>query len=168
MLAQSQTSVSTMEVMHVQERNVHNKIFGGTLMRMALELATTCAYNVCSVFPLLLCMDDVLFLAPVEIGSLLQLRASAPFVCATQRLCFVMVEANMINTSARSVVAGGHLSPQRSRLTNEFHFVFRVDARHPLPQVMPESYAEMLAYLDARRREKELRASLRRLDSEEP
>ena len=49
MLAQSQTSVSTMEVMHVQERNVHNKIFGGTLMRMALELATTCAYNVCPV-----------------------------------------------------------------------------------------------------------------------
>lgn len=131
-------------------------------MRMALELATTCAFNTCSVFPVLIAMDDVTFLAPVEIGSLLALRACAPFVCAAQRWCFVAVDAHMINTSSRTVVAGGQLAPARSKLTNQFHFVFRVDAQHALPRIRPETYAEMLAHVDARRRERELCATLTR------
>ncbi len=147
-----------------------NKIFGGHLMRAAYELASICAFDACAVFPVLLAMDDVTFLAPVEIGSVLNLRAVVPHVCADRRWCFVAVEATMTNTvsvrarqhyshgafsSSSSPSSSGSSSDPR-RLTNEFHFVFLVDAKHALPSILPESYADIIRYLDARRRQTEL------------
>jgi acyl-CoA hydrolase len=180
----SKTVINTIEAMHVQERNVHNKIFGGTLMRMSYEIAVTCAFNACAVFPVLVAMDDVSFVAPVEIGSILNLRASVTYICTERKLCFVVVEASMINTSNPNLQPGGQLLDKQRKLTNECHFAFRVDSKLALPQIVPESYgssritrffftlscrpggdeffmliiftAEILSYLDSRRREADL------------
>lgn len=44
-------------LMQPQERNIHNKIFGGFLMRKAFELAWSTAYVFSSQKPILLAVD---------------------------------------------------------------------------------------------------------------
>ncbi len=66
----------------LQARNVYNKIFGGFLMREAFELgwATTCVYA--KARPSVVCMDDINFRKPVEVGSLLYLSSQvSPVFC---------------------------------------------------------------------------------------
>jgi acyl-coenzyme A thioesterase 9 len=64
--------------MHPQQKNVHNKVFGGYLMRMAYELAWSSGLLFSQgqrpgLVPLslleLLSMDDTTFLAPVSLGD---------------------------------------------------------------------------------------------------
>ena len=63
------------KICHPQEKNIHNKIFGGYLMKEAFELANACARLFCKSRPLLLGQDDIQFLRSVEIGSILNLKA---------------------------------------------------------------------------------------------
>ena len=55
----------------LEYRNRFNKIFGGFLMRQAFELAWANAYVFARQRPYIEFMDDILFQAPVDIGSLL-------------------------------------------------------------------------------------------------
>ena len=145
-IPQSKTTISTVEVMHHQERNVHNKIFGGHLMKLAFELASICAFGVTAVFPILKSMDDVAFYFPVEIGSILTLKATIQYISTERHLVFVIVVAEMMITT--------HVD-RPTRLTNEFHFNFLCMSTKCLPLIVPESYPEIVNYLDGRRREKQ-------------
>lgn len=49
-----------------QQRNIHGRIFGGFLMRVALELAFSTTYAFAGVAPLFLEVDHVDFLKPVS------------------------------------------------------------------------------------------------------
>ncbi|PRP80131.1 acyl-coenzyme A thioesterase 9, mitochondrial-like [Planoprotostelium fungivorum] len=139
----SSTVVQTIEVMHGQERNVHNKIFGGHLMRLAFELASISAYQTTTVYPVLRAMDDVRFYSPVEIGSILNLKSSVQMIETQKRLVYVTVVAEMTVTS---------LLEKPKKITNEFHFVFLCDRLTPLPTVMPNSYTEVMEYINRKRR----------------
>lgn len=61
--------------MHLQNRNLHGKIFGGLIMKEAYELGWLCAHlhlnSACQ--PEIYHIDDFVFKAPVEIGSTLKL-----------------------------------------------------------------------------------------------
>ena len=57
-------------IMHMQEKNIHGKIFGGYLMRESFEIAWLCAHlHANGDYPAIIHIDDINFLASVDIGS---------------------------------------------------------------------------------------------------
>ncbi|KAK4057920.1 hypothetical protein OIO90_001139 [Microbotryomycetes sp. JL221] len=129
-------------LMHPQERNVHNKIFGGAVMRRAFEVG----YSVACLFArgpvTFIALDELTFKLPVEIGSLLVLDSRVTFspIQGTHSSFHVSVEASTID-----------LHTGKRAVTNTFHFTFAAD--QPLERhVLPRSYKQAMAWLDAQRR----------------
>ena len=59
--------------MHMQDRNLSGKIFGGFIIRLAYELGWLTAYKFLKGdLPKCTHIDDVQFLGPVEVGSIVQ------------------------------------------------------------------------------------------------
>jgi acyl-coenzyme A thioesterase 9 len=65
------TKMQNAMIAQPQVQNLHNRIFGGFLMRRAFELAFSNAYVFGGARPLFLQMDDVSFASPVDVGDLL-------------------------------------------------------------------------------------------------
>lgn len=124
-----------------QERNIHQKMFGGHLMRLAFELAWSTSYLATRVTPVLNFVDDIHFLVPVEIGSLLQMNA---FIChsdAATKQYLLYVTAEVVDPATGD-----------RKITNEFFFALRtIDGSFPF-EVVPESFDEIVRYFDGRRR----------------
>lgn len=51
------------------------QIFGGTLMRLAFELAWVTAGTYARQKPIVVATEEMVFMAPVDIGALLHLKA---------------------------------------------------------------------------------------------
>lgn len=66
------TSVEKNLLMHVEDKNLHGKVFGGHVMREAAELAwvTSYMYDNGRSPPEFVHVDDVIFVNPVDIGSI--------------------------------------------------------------------------------------------------
>ncbi|GJN87873.1 hypothetical protein Rhopal_000828-T1 [Rhodotorula paludigena] len=138
----SDTRINSATLMHPQERNVHNKIFGGYLMRIAYETAysTACLFARSGVT--FVSLDELQFAQPVEIGSLLLLDSKVTFspMQGEHRSFHVAVEA-----------ATCDLYTGDKKITNVFHFTFAADK--PLTRhVLPRSYRQAMQWLDAQRR----------------
>ena len=57
-------------IMHVEDKNLSHKVFGGLILRLCYELAWLCSAKFLSTsYPTITHVDDVQFLGPVEIGS---------------------------------------------------------------------------------------------------
>ncbi|KAM0788991.1 hypothetical protein ACM66B_003060 [Microbotryomycetes sp. NB124-2] len=130
------------QLMHPQERNVHNKVFGGFLMRLAFESG----YSVACLFArgpvTFIALDELTFKKPVEIGSLLILDSNVTFspIHGKHSSFHVSVEASTID-----------LYSGKREVTNTFHFTFA--SEKPLERhVLPRSYKQAIAWLDAQRR----------------
>ena len=67
-------NMKTIFVCQPKNRNPYYKMFGGFLMRKAFELAWVNAYVYSGRRCFIVCMDDILFRAPVDIGSLLYMN----------------------------------------------------------------------------------------------
>lgn len=66
----SQTTQKTTLLMHLQDKNLSGKIFGGFILRLAYELGWLTAFKFLKgSYPKCTHIDDVQFLGPVEIGS---------------------------------------------------------------------------------------------------
>ena len=80
-LKMSETERRTQILMHSQEKNRHGKMFGGFLMRHAFEIAyiTASLINPYGVAELLR-VDQVLFLKPVPVGSVMDLRSKVTLI----------------------------------------------------------------------------------------
>ena len=110
-------------------------------MRRALEVAWLSAYRVARQPPAFAGLDDVVFKKPVEVGKLVEYVGRVVYVGddGSLRVC---VEAHKV--SIRTGVRD---------FTNEFHFIFSASsADQRVPDVQPESYEEMMLYLEGRRR----------------
>lgn len=66
------TGMTSTLLMHPQNRNIHGKVFGGYLMRQAFEQAFSAAYLFGRSPPKFSAVEEIAFIAPVEVGSLLQ------------------------------------------------------------------------------------------------
>eukprot|EP00794_Sanderia_malayensis_P005277 gene5277-5944_t len=130
------TRLKNLIICHPQARNVYNKIFGGFLMREAFELgwATTCVHA--KARPSIICMDDIHFRKPVEVGSLLYL--SSQIVYTKENYLQTRVHAEVVDPKT------GHVDT-----TNVFHFHFT--CMEQFPQVIPMTYGEYMLYLEGRR-----------------
>ncbi|KAI8393482.1 HotDog domain-containing protein [Radiomyces spectabilis] len=138
------TRIESNFLMQPQDRNIHNNIFGGYLMRRAFELA----FSDASLFmrsrsPILLAMDEVIFRRPVHVGSLLNLKAGIVHAEGyPHRSVQVRVVAEVVDIENGS-----------RETTNIFYFTLASpDDKAKLKRILPKTYAETMLWLDAKRR----------------
>ena len=139
----SDTRRQSTRLMHPQFRNVHNKIFGGYLMREAFELAWNITYLYCRQRPQFLSVDHMYFYQPVEIGSVLSFTGL--IIYSTDRALMVEITTEVINPSSGEMQAA-----------NVCYFTFTaLDERggaREIQAVLPHTYEEGLKYLEGSRR----------------
>ncbi|KGG52178.1 acyl-thioester [Mitosporidium daphniae] len=140
----SQYCVSSLRLCHPQERNIHNFIFGGWLIKEAFELAFCLASVYCRDRPLFIALDESSFLIPVPLGSLLSIDAAV--VYAEKSQVRIQASISLVDTSL------GINGPSSKRLTNVFGFTFEKRAGAPVSELQPSSYASGLQWLRARRK----------------
>lgn len=138
------TKIESNFLMQPQDRNIHNNIFGGYLMRRAYELA----YANVSMFmksstPHLLSMDEVTFRKPVHVGTLLNLRSGIVLSEGyPHRSVQVRVVAEVVN-----------IEKGTRETTNVFHFTLATSSDEvKLRRILPKTYAETMLWIDAKRR----------------
>ncbi|KAJ3051582.1 Acyl-coenzyme A thioesterase 9, mitochondrial [Rhizophlyctis rosea] len=123
-----------------QDRNIHNNIFGGYLMRLAFELAySTAMMYTRSPRVSLVAMDDVLFRRPVPIGSLLSLTAQVVYSSPEDDTFQLRVRADVVDPIE-----------DLRETTNTFSFGFYAPDG-AIRKVVPQSYEESMLYLEGRR-----------------
>ena len=126
--------------MHGQDRNRHGKMFGGYLMREAFDNAfvAACLQNP-NGFAELLRVDQVLFLKPVPVGSVMDMRSKVTLIEEIEGLGKVM-----------RVVTKGY--NEHGVQTNNFNFLFRVQDPSFERYVQPQTFNEILEHHEAKRR----------------
>lgn len=129
---------------HPQERNTAGRVFGGVLIRRALEIAFATAFQFGGTEPQLLELERVDFLKAVDVGSLLALNSLVTLTepDATPALVHVHV---MARTWVPQIPA--------SILNNTFTFVFAIhDPPRPIKAVLPSLRTEAELQVRARPR----------------
>ncbi len=133
-------------IMQPQSRNVHNKIFGGFLMKEAYEIAWNISYLFCKKMPNFLSMDHMYFLKPVEIGSILSIQGTVVYTKENK----LMVEV------VNEVI---HPNSGKKQTTNVCYFTFEIlenidRIQRLVPNILPHTYEDGLKYLDGSKRYK--------------
>ncbi|GEQ70383.1 hypothetical protein JCM33374_g4060 [Metschnikowia sp. JCM 33374] len=163
--------------MQPQYRNRHSyMIFGGYLLRQAFELAYCAAAAFTSAGPRFVSLDSTTFKAPVPVGSVLSMEASVSY---TEHLKdnehnskatspFDLVPTNKISTNPDAFLSEPgtlvqvkvdtriqNLDTSESKESGCFIYSFFVPAsssKSPLASVIPQTYSEMMDYVEGRRR----------------
>ncbi|XP_037712149.1 acyl-coenzyme A thioesterase 9, mitochondrial [Drosophila subpulchrella] len=128
---------STMIAPFPENRNAQNTIFGGYLMRQAVEISFIMASIYLGDRPILTCISDISFMHPVHVNRFLQLTAYV--VYAAQNYVQLMTVAQIWDAKSGKV-----------QTTNVFYLTYRADK--VLDEVLPRSYREMLWYIHGRRK----------------
>ncbi|CAO3570903.1 unnamed protein product [Mortierella alpina] len=135
------TKMSAIHIMQPQDRNIHDKIFGGYLMRLAYELAFCNASVFISSRPTFLALDEISFRKPVPIGTFLALDSKIVYAEGSDHHSFqVMVKADVLDVKKGT-----------RETTNTFWFTF-TDPVKGTSRIMPRTYAESMLYLEGKRR----------------
>jgi acyl-coenzyme A thioesterase 9 len=148
-----QTELEMVTITQPQDRNTRNKIFGGYLMRRAFELARSTAYLYSgpSSQPFFLAIDDIAFLKPVKIGSLIRFKSKVVYspenAHSQERGAFQVLVSSEITDLANGAID----------TSNVFHLTFGVNrpeniTNWKLEKIIPETYQEAMEYLDGKRR----------------
>jgi acyl-CoA hydrolase len=137
------TERTSLTHMYPQNRNPHNTIFGGYLMRIAYEHAWNTAYLFSKQRPFIASVDSFQFIKPVELGALVELHAGVRHVGKTSMQ--VEVDLKTLDPAQGSSCL---------RNTCWFTFVARDSHGSPieLPKVYPDNPAEDILYMEGRRR----------------
>ncbi|KZT24926.1 Thioesterase/thiol ester dehydrase-isomerase [Neolentinus lepideus HHB14362 ss-1] len=138
------TKLEKCMLMFPQERNVHQKVFGGYLMRLAYELAFTNARLFTRDHVRFLSLDGISFARPVPIGCVLRLTSHIVHSTTSRQfpaLVHALVQANVVDVKTG-----------QERTTNNFRFTWCREEGEPLRrQVVPKTYQEAMHWLDAKR-----------------
>ncbi|KAJ3809201.1 Thioesterase/thiol ester dehydrase-isomerase [Lentinula aff. lateritia] len=147
-----ETRIERCMLMFPQERNVHQKIFGGYLMRLAYELGFSNASMFCRSRVRFLGLDEISFKLPVPIGSILRLNSVILYddffrqreengEANVYQLVHVGVKANVVDIKTGT-----------EKTTNEFRFTWRGEEKLvKVRRVVPKTYREAMLWLEARR-----------------
>jgi len=132
-------------IMQPQSRNVHNKIFGGFLMREAYELAWNITYLYCKKIPNFISMDHMYFIKPVEIGSIISIKGTVIFTEENKLMVEVINEVILPKSGEKQT-------------TNVCYFTFAIfentETSQEVPFILPHTYEDGLKYLDGAKRYK--------------
>lgn len=130
--------MSNMIFSHPEDRNAHNAVFGGFLMRHALELSWGLAYQFSKNRPKLEHISNISFHRPVHVNSLLKMHA---------HVIYTEVNYMEIMVVAEVFESGG---PNTANMTNTFYYTY--SNADKVPEVIPKTYYEAMWYLDGRRK----------------
>ncbi|KZV64632.1 Thioesterase/thiol ester dehydrase-isomerase [Peniophora sp. CONT] len=141
-------------LMFPQERNVHQKIFGGFLMRLAYELGFTTSRLFTRRPVTFLSLDKISFAKPVPIGSILRLKSE-----------ILYTEDNIVHVRVKAMVV--EVETGAEQMTNDFRFTWAATEeagaeQKSIPLVVPKTYREAMKWLEGRRA-LEISANIRRL-----
>lgn len=117
-------------------RNAHNTVFGGFLMRLALENSWTAAFLYCGSRPKLTHICDISFEKPVPVTSFIKLTSY--IVYTEMNYVQIMTIADVLDTS------GGQVT------TNLFYNTYK--ANDSVHEILPLSYHETMWYIQGRRK----------------
>lgn len=119
---------------HPEFRNHHNTFFGGTLMRLANEIAWQTAYAFAGERPQLVFISKVEFRVPVPLDSFL--KYTAVVTHTDQHYACVTVFSEI-----------KELTDFKTKITNSFHLIYTF--RSPKRQLLPSSYTEALLHVQS-------------------
>jgi acyl-coenzyme A thioesterase 9 len=147
------TKMQNAMIAQPQVQNLHNRIFGGFLMRRAFELAFSTAYIFGGARPLFLEVDDVSFASPVDVGDLLVFNSRVLYT-DTGRLKDYYTNSRSNNNNNSSTddstesydpdqelplvhieVEAWVTEPEKAsaRLSNQFYFTFAISKDKVVP-----------------------------------
>ncbi|XP_002137234.2 acyl-coenzyme A thioesterase 9, mitochondrial [Drosophila pseudoobscura] len=120
-----------------ENRNAQNTIFGGYIMRQAVEISFIMASIYLRGRPILHCISDISFLSPVRVNTFLQMTA-------------YVVYTNKNYVQLMTVAHIWDVQSGEDRTTNIFYLTYKADKI--VDEVLPRSYREMLLYVHGRRK----------------
>ncbi len=132
------TILTSTSVTMPEQKNIHGRIFGGGLMRLGYEIAWAAGWRATGTAPRFLGCSDVLFRAPVDVGTLLNLSAEVVFVKGARFTVIVDF----------SVEVPGVAAPAS---TNTMQFHFSTEDGAPAPRLFPKSYSASMRWVAAGR-----------------
>jgi acyl-coenzyme A thioesterase 9 len=109
-------TLSTIIFSHPEDRNAHNKVFGGFLMRHAFELSWSLAYTFSKRRPKLEHISDINFHHPVDVNSLINMQAH--IIYTDQNYMEIVVLAEVFDA-----ITG------QQTTTNSFYYTYRTSER---------------------------------------
>lgn len=136
------TTKSKSILMHIQDRNLNGKIFGGYLMRESIELAWLVAYKYIKFdHPEFEAIDDFTFHEPVEIGSIVELDATVTYS-----------EAQFMNITVEATKIMRVDDKWERKKCTELHMTFRCPETAIIKPVYPATYGDAMKFLYSKRR----------------
>ncbi|KIP09446.1 hypothetical protein PHLGIDRAFT_22940 [Phlebiopsis gigantea 11061_1 CR5-6] len=130
--------------MYPQERNIHQKVFGGYLMRLAYELGYSNSMLFTRGPVRFLSLDSISFARPVPIGSVLRLKSYILHTDSTEEfpvLIHVGVKANVVDIRTGT-----------EQMTNDFRLTWCRQDGEPLKRtVVPMTYQEAMWWVEGKR-----------------
>lgn len=119
-----------------EDRNLHNKIFGGFLMRNSLELAYITAFVHSKQRPMLRYSSGITFNHPVDVGTFIRMTG---VVAYTNKQFMQITVYNELHDPFI----------KKQMTTNVFNYTYESN-NYVLP-VIPRTYSEAMMYIDGRR-----------------
>lgn len=144
----SETVTQSVQLMFPQERNLHGKVFGGFLMRMAFELCFTNAAIFAQRPMRFLSLDQITFRLPVPIGAVVRLTSKVVKTTQPQDGPYGEAKAHIMVTAEVDDIASG-----TRQETNTFYFTMGLEDGSLIGRtVVPELYDEAMDFLEGERR----------------
>ncbi|BFZ65420.1 hypothetical protein YB2330_006586 [Saitoella coloradoensis] len=142
----AETALRRVNICHPQERNIHNNVFGGYLMRESFDLAHATATLFAHARPIFTSSSSIAFQKPVPIGSILDFHSRVVYSNVDRGSFSVSVSAEVIDP----------LTGER-QTTCVFHYAFRVkdEKKDTLKRIAAVNYGDAMRSVMALRREQE-------------
>ena len=133
------TKMQNAMIAQPQLRNLHERIFGGFLMRRAFELAFANAYVFGGQRPRFLEVDDISFDSPVDVGDLLVFNSRVLYTLPNGGFLGDYVEDHEGQPLVMMEVEAWVTEPEKAdaRVSNVFHFTFSLPKGTPCRRVLP-------------------------------
>lgn len=151
----SKTRTYSTMMMQPQYRNRHSyMIFGGYLMRQTFELAYACSASFSNSSPRFVTMDTTTFKNPVPVGSVLYLNATVAYTENTTRR-ITQEDGHVDQTPGQLIqvrVDSTVRDTETGTMTDTGTFVYSFFVSGQGRELLPESYNEMMEYVEGRRR----------------
>jgi acyl-coenzyme A thioesterase 9 len=138
------TKMQNAMIAQPQLRNLHERIFGGFLMRRAFELAFANAYVFGGARPRFLEVDDISFDSPVDVGDLLVFNSRVLYTQRGGGFLGDYVEDHEGQPLVMMEVEAWVTVPEKAdaRVSNIFHFTFSLPKGTPCRKVLPANIDE--------------------------
>ncbi|CAB3399111.1 unnamed protein product [Caenorhabditis bovis] len=146
------TAISLTEICFPEYQNMYGKIFGGFLMRKALELAYTYSKLFCKGRVVLRSMDRIEFAKPVEIGDILHLDSLITYTKDNYIQVKVLAAVSDQKKFPELAAANNPSLGEEARVqTNMFNFTMESVENRNIHKVLPKHYVHANSYLEGRR-----------------